>query len=155
MRGFTKVFLCICVIGFAPAAFAQQSPDGIVRDIYAAYDDYGLGASPTDPDLRENFSQRMRGLLAEEDGRIERDGLGRLDFDIFVDDHDCDVTEVSVEAPQIHGDKAEVALKLRNFGEPRQFRFLFIQEDGAWRIDDIVAVRANDPWQLTALLTGN
>lgn len=165
MRRLAQLYLCVSVFLVAPVAFAQQAsdsqvsdaraPDSIVRSIYSAYNGYGLGTSPTDPEIRDLYSARLRTLLAEEDHRVRRDGLGRLDFDIFVDAQDCDVSNLKVGAPRIDGDKAVVEVGFLNFGEPRQFRFLFVSEDGAWRIDEIVAVNETYPWELTALLSGD
>jgi len=141
--------------GQADTVAAAISPDAIVKTIYASYRGMGLGTSPTDPDLRDYYSARLRPLLAAEDDRIERNGIGQLDFDIFVDAQDWDITDLDIGAPQIAGQSAVVPVSMLNFGEPRQFRYLFVLEEGAWRIDDIVAVRETDPWQLTALLAGN
>ncbi len=154
MRRFGRLFLCIAVLAVASPAFAQQAPDVVIREIYSTYGNAGLGTSPTDPQMRPLFSARVRALLDEEDGRIRRDGIGRLDFDVFVDGQDFDVSDVMVGTPQISGNKAVVEVSLLNFGEPRRFRFLFVEEASAWRIDDIVAVRTDAPWKLTALLAG-
>ncbi|MCT8972589.1 YbjP/YqhG family protein [Microbaculum marinisediminis] len=150
-----QVFLCIAILAAAPSAFAQQEPDAVVGEIYTSYEDNGLGVSPTDPALRDRFSARLQALLAEEDDRIDRDGIGNLDFDVFVDAQDFDITGIEIGTPEISGDKAEVAVGLLNFGQPRKFRYLLVMEDGAWRIDDIVAVSDDMPWTLSVLLAGN
>lgn len=150
-----QVFLCIAILAAAPSAFAQQEPDAVVGEIYTSYEDGGLGVSPTDPALRDRFSARLQALLAEEDDRIDRDGIGNLDFDVFVDAQDFDITGIEIGTPEISGDKAEVAVGLLNFGQPRKFRYLLVMEDGAWRIDDIVAVSDDMPWTLSVLLAGN
>ncbi|WP_436637867.1 DUF3828 domain-containing protein [Microbaculum sp. FT89] len=152
---FAQVFLCIAILVAAPSAFAQQGPDAVVGEIYSSYEDGGLGISPSDPALRERFSARLRALLAEEDARIDRDGIGNLDFDVFVDAQDFDITGIEIGTPEISGAKAEVAVGLLNFGQLRQFRYLLVMEDGAWRIDDIVAVSDDMPWTLSVLLAGN
>lgn len=133
---------------------AQDSPDKIVRSIYATYDGMGLGVAPTDPGVRDVFSSRLQALLDEEGRRIASNGLGRLDFDIFVDGHDCDVTDLAIGAPAVNGDMASLDVSLRNFGEPRQFRFHFVQERGVWRIDEVESLGGGTAWRLSGLLDG-
>jgi Protein of unknown function (DUF3828) len=160
MRRVSQLFLCISALVVAFPVMvsqvrAQEAPDAIVREIYSAYNDGGLGASPTDPQVKALFSGRVQALLDEEDDRIQSEGIGRLDFDVFVDAQDCDVTDVVIAAPKIAGAKASVDVSLLNYGEPRRFQFLFVKEGDDWRIDDIAAVRSDAPWKLTALLKGD
>lgn len=154
MRWYGHLLLCIASLLLASATAAQDDPDRIVADIYEAYSGHGLGISPTDPANRDMFSARLQGLLEKEEALVERDGLGALDFDVFVDGQDFDVSDVRVDAPEFAGEAASVTVSLLNFGEPRRLRFLFVEEGGRWRIDDIVSARADAPWTLTALLDG-
>ena len=115
----------------------------------------GLGAFPTDPDVLKLFSARTRLLLEEDDKLAQRDGIGRLDFDVFVDAQDWDLSEVSISKPEVSGETAVVDASFRNFDEQRTLRYLFVNEDGSWLIDDIVSESVDYPWSLTAILAGN
>ena len=164
MRRVVRLFLCIGFLFTTSFSSAQaqsaetpqgQPPEAIVGSIYALYEGDGLGAFPTDPDVQTLFSARTRQLLDEEDKLAQRDGIGRLDFDVFVDAQDWDLSEVSIGAPQVSGDTAVVDASFRNFDEQRTLRYLFVNEDGAWLIDDIVSESADFSWSLTGLLAGN
>ncbi len=164
MRRVVQLFLCIGFLftAFLSSAQAQSAdtpsgepPEAIVGSIYALYEGDGLGAFPTDPDVLKLFSARTRLLLEEDDKLAQRDGIGRLDFDVFVDAQDWDLSEVSISKPEVSGETAVVDASFRNFDEQRTLRYLFVNEDGSWLIDDIVSESVDYPWSLTAILAGN
>mgnify|MGYP000141505250 CR=1 FL=1 len=155
MRGLGSVVVVLVSLLSLDIAAAQDSPEQVVRSIYATYENGGLGVSPTDPDVQHAFSGRMRILLDEERRRIARNGLGLLDFDVFVDGQDFDVSDLKIGKPLVNGDKARLDISLMNMGEPRQFRFHFVREMGGWRIDEMETLGTGMPWRLSRLLAGN
>ncbi|MEJ8571839.1 DUF3828 domain-containing protein [Microbaculum marinum] len=154
MRRLLASFGLLAALLFSGGAVAQETPDQVVRSIYATYEGQGLGISPADPGMREIFSARLQALLAEEDQRIESDGIGLLDFDVFVDGQDFQVTDLQIGKPQVSGDEAHLDVRFLNFGEPREYRYSFVKESGRWRIDEIETVGADTDWKLTSLLNG-
>lgn len=154
MRGLIVSLSLLAVLLSAGTAAAQQAPDQIVRSIYAEYEGQGLGVSPTDPDMRAMFSSRLQSMLDEEQKRIDEDGIGLLDFDVFVDGQDFDLSDLTVGTAQVSGDKAQLDVTFLNFGEPRDYRYYFVKESGQWRIDEIESVGVGVGWKLSGLLNG-
>lgn len=153
MRPIRPILTIILCLTFSPV-LAQSAPEQIVSDIYDTYGGSAqIGLWPADPGPREMFSERLRPLLEKDFERAESDGIGLLDFDIFVDGQDFDITDVEVGKAAVSGDRATVEARFRNFGEPRRVVYGFVQEDGAWKIDEVTSPDGEYPWTLSELLS--
>lgn len=149
-----RLILAILFCLTALPVMAQSAPETIVKDIYDTYGGAGqIGLWPSDPGPREMFSARLRPLLEKDYERAESDGIGLLDFDIFVDGQDFDLSDVKIGKATVSGDRATVEARFRNFGEPRRVVYSFVREDGAWKIDEVSSPDGEYPWALSELLS--
>ncbi len=153
MRPILLVLTLVLSLTVTPL-LAQSAPEGVVSDIYDTYGGSAqIGLWPADPGPREMFSARLKPLLAKDYERAESDGIGLLDFDIFVDGQDFDITDVEIGKAAVSGDRATVEARFRNFGEPRRVVYGFVREDGAWKIDEVTSPDGEYPWTLSELLS--
>lgn len=143
------------------AALAQDAPEAVVRDAFEvtrrslAPNARDVG-SPWDAKHRDRFfSKRMAKLFADDDALAKKeDGVGRLDFDPFIDGQDGDVRDLKLAATPRGADQAEVVATFRSFKTPRRLVFAMRRDSGAWRIDDISAAHKGSNWRLSDILLG-
>ncbi len=132
MRGILVLALLSLWAGAAVAAPGPKSaPMLTVQGIYASL------PRPTPPEL---LSRRLRGLVARDDARRERN----LDFEWRSGGQDSpDITGFRLHLTRIKGDAAVVEASFYNRGERRFRRFLLIREGGRWVVDDALLVPEN------------
>lgn len=153
MQPFRLIVVILFYLNALPV-MAQSGPETIVKDIYDTYSGPGqIGLWPSDPGPRAMFSARLRPLLEKDYERAETDGIGLLDFDIFVDGQDFDLSDVEIGRAAVSGDRATVEARFRNFGEPKRIVYGFVREDGAWKIDEVWSPDGEYPWALSELLS--
>jgi hypothetical protein len=136
----------------APAAFAADAaPADIVASIYRLYagpkGDYQSG-SIEDKRVAAFFTRSLRAALKAMDARSRKLNEPILDFDPITDSQDPLVERLSV-APE--SDNAAAATFYS--GEAKHVvRYVFVREDGAWRIDDIAGGAGDDKWDLREII---
>jgi hypothetical protein len=75
--------------------------------------------------------------LIDKDQKETPEGeVGRIDWDLFVDGQDWQLTELKIVPLSHSATRAEVRATFKNFGEPRDILYTLVLE-GHWRIDDI------------------
>ncbi len=128
------------------------SPRAVVEALYAPYFqpvetfDYALlDATPLQ-------SAGLNALFAKD--RVEAgDGIGRIDFDPYVNGQDFELTQLHVAEPVYIAGRAVVAVGFANFGQPRDMGFVLVREGDSWKIDDMWAAEADNPYNLKDILT--
>jgi hypothetical protein len=76
--------------------------------------------------------------LLDKDAKETPEGeVGRIDWDVFVDGQDWQLTELKIVPVSKEATRAEVRATFKNFDEPRDLLYSLVLEDGHWRIDDI------------------
>lgn len=153
MRGAFYALVVLTGLAAWPAAAEDPSdPAEVVREIYSFYENANaVGIWPTDPALRPRFSERLLELLDAEDELAEREGIGRLGFDPFIDGQDFAIDGLEISTKE-GGGGTTVEARFTNFGEPTRIIYRFIRAEGRWQIDEIEAPDGPYPWRLSDIL---
>ncbi len=136
----------------SPAALAAEAaPADIVASIYRIYagpkGDYQSG-SIEDKRVAAFFTKSLRAALKAMNARSKKLNEPILDFDPVTDSQDPQVERLSI-APQ-----SETVVAATFFsGELKHVvRYVFVREDGAWRIDDIAGGAGDGKWDLREIV---
>ena len=133
--------------GAAPArVFA--TPKALLDYAYSAYSTRDF---QDDNDIL--YSKALNALFATAEANTSDDEAGPVDFDVFVNGQDFQLTELKIGDPSPEGDGVTVPVTFKNFGEPQSLVFHLIREGEGWKINDIESLTPNSSWRLTTLLT--
>jgi hypothetical protein len=111
-------------------------PVALLTAIYKSYTDIGPGENGV-PGLPGVYSKRLQALIDKDEKETPEGDVGRIDWDLFVDGQDWQLTELKIVPGLKEATRAEVRATFKNFGEPRDILYTLVLEDGHWRIDDI------------------
>lgn len=143
--------------GAAPAA--SQKPADFVVELYKAAmgpkGDFANGISVfADEKGRQRFlSKKLRAALAAMDKRTPAGDAPDLDFDPVSAGNDPDVHDLAVTIDNVSGNSAAVIVKFKSHDQPVVLHYLLVQEDGGWKVDDIIA-EEGDGWQVSKIVEG-
>lgn len=155
MRLFLIPWLIVIAAAVPAAAQETGSPEATVKEIYRYYESNGsVGIWPSDPLLKPLFTERLMVLLEADDELAQRQGIGRLGFDPFVDAQDFALQGFDFSTAR-QGEIASVEARFQNFGEPTRIVYTLVREADGWRIADIAAPDGPYPWRLSELLAGD
>lgn len=135
----------------APALAAGQVFDTPKALLDYAYQPYSTGDFKDDNDVL--YSKALNDMFAAAEAATPEDEVGPVDFDVFVNGQDYQVTELTIGEPTPEGEGVSVPVSLKNFGELQSLVFHLIKEGGGWKISDIESLTPSDSWKLTTLLT--
>jgi Protein of unknown function (DUF3828) len=111
----------------------------LITAIYKTYTDIEPGEDGV-PGLPEMYSKRLQALIAKDEAETPEGEVGRIDWDVFVDGQDWELTELKIVLVSQTDTHAQVRSTFENFGTPNENLFDLVLEDGHWRIDDIEAL---------------
>ena len=111
-------------------------PVALITAIYKTYTDIGPGEDGV-PELSGVYSKRLQALIDKDEKETPEGDVGRIDWDLFVDGQDWQLTELKIVPALKEATRAEVRATFNNFGEPRDILYTLVLENGHWRIDDI------------------
>jgi hypothetical protein len=111
-------------------------PVALLTAIYKTYTDIGPGEDGV-PELSGVYSKRLQALIDKDEKETPEGDVGRIDWDLFVDGQDWQLTELKIVPALKEATRAEVRATFNNFGEPRDILYTLVLENGHWRIDDI------------------
>jgi len=143
VRRFGMAAFSIAALAAMSALAADTTPDGPVKDAYAITIKTlaGAGEPPWRQPHRDRLmSKSLAALFARDDLYQEESGeIGHVGADPFISGQDGEVKNlrVTVTEPPANG-KALVTASFRSFRQPVSVRFRMVEENGFWRIDDIV-----------------
>jgi len=132
-----------------PAAAATISdPVKFVKGVYA---DIIAGKSNPLPD--DVYTPRLKALFAL-DTREANGEVGRIDFDIFMNAQDAQISKLKVwGTPVAAGPGREVvAAKFLNGHDKEEVHFYFERINGRWLLDDARGLTGEEPWTLSLIL---
>ena len=143
---------------------SANDPVAIVNAIYAraakGKGDGGGAFIVEDKAARAKYlSKALAALWAKADAHTPKGDVGPVDFDPVTNSQDPDVKSYNVVAEKLEADKAAIAVTIAGRGAPRAkpvdntIRFLFVRDDGQWKIDDISGASDGEPWSIRAMLT--
>jgi hypothetical protein len=128
---------------------AEPEPEQVVREIYLSF---ANRANPDAPSVewlsaRErrtaHFSRRMVEFFNANDTFGDDLALACYDFSLEFNGQDFaekEILETLATKADDDAGRRIVEASFTNFGEPNRFRYEFVREDGAWKIDDIVSL---------------
>lgn len=149
-------FLVLLLAGLlvsAGTASADELGDR-VRKLYVPYEQEG-GTTPDVSDvLKAIAGKHLRDLIAKDDACEKRtQSVCNLGFDPVVNGQDYKIEKIQVSPADIRGDRASVTARFLNMGGQHENRYDFVQEGGAWKLDDIEALQPKKlRWRLTSVL---
>jgi hypothetical protein len=144
-----RALIAFClVLAAAPLRAQTGDPAVIVREAYriemAAIDSYEMGlptkrASPWEAAHRRKlFTARIVRLLEANDAAVKREGgVGKLDFDPFLNGQDGTIADARFAVTKQAGEAASVRVRFRNGALATVIDVAVKRESGQWRIDDL------------------
>ena len=123
--------LAFVLFSAMPAALAEdQGAAAYIRSFYPPDD-------PKAPEAR--YTPRTAKLWDECRALEEQTGDACMDFDMFVQGNDFELSDIKVE--QVSGDakQAVVRAQFKNFGKDETVIFNLVHDDRGWMIDEITS----------------
>lgn len=108
-----------------------DNPEAFVRSVYASYSAGKVVGLP-----REALSPDLHRML-ERDEAEAGGGVGRLEFDPWVNGQDFDLRRVELIGKAQSGDRYRVVVSFENMGERNVNRVDFEKRRGKWYLADI------------------
>ena len=136
MRIVVLALLAVVLGAASPPAGVDGDPVALLTAIYKTYTDIGPGEDGV-PELSGVYSKRLQALIDKDEKETPEGDVGRIDWDLFVDGQDWQLTELKIGPVSQDATQAEVRATFNNFGEPRDILYTLVLENGHWRIDDI------------------
>ena len=151
VRRFLAFFGLLTLLLAAPAYAAAPvfATPGAVLDY--AYAPYKTGKFLDDNGVL--YSRALNALFATANAATPDDDVGPIDFDVFTNAQDYQLTELAIGAPTPDAPGVKIAVTFQNFGEPQSLLFHLVKEDEGWKINDIDCLTPDETWTLSALLT--
>lgn|GEM_PF-413083 len=149
MRLVAAAFALLLVLTGSAIAAGQvfDTPMALLQYAYAPY---STGNFVDDNDVL--YTKALNAMFAAADAATPDDEVGPVDFDVFVNGQDYQLTDLVIGDPVPEGDGVKVPVSLKNFGDPQSLLFHLVKEGGGWKISDIESLTPSDAWKLTALL---
>jgi len=137
------------ILGFvlAGSVSAKSVDSDAVTLITAIYKTYETDQA----ELPHVFSKRLQALI-DKDEKEAQGGVGRIDWDVFIDGQDWKLTELKIAPVSQTPSQAQVRATFKNFDKPSDLLFDLVLEDGHWRIDDIQKT-LKPRWTMSKILT--
>jgi len=137
------------ILGFvlAGSVSAKSVDSDAVTLITAIYKTYETDQA----ELPHVFSKRLQALI-DKDEKEAQGGVGRIDWDVFIDGQDWKLTELKITPVSQTPSQAQVRATFKNFDKPSDMLFDLVLEDGHWRIDDIEKT-LKPRWTMSKILT--
>jgi len=157
----TAALLASAVSRAAPPS--TNDPVAIVNAIYARAakgkgDGGGAFVTENKAAKAKYLSKALAALWAKADAHTPKGDVGPVDFDPVTNSQEPDVKSYNVVAEKLEGDKAAIAVTISGRGAPREkpidntIHYLFVRDDGIWKIDDIAGASDGEPWSIRAML---
>jgi hypothetical protein len=151
MRIVALILLAMALGAASPLGDADSDPEALITAIYQTYTDVVPGEEAM-PDVQGVYSRRLQALVDKDANETPEGEVGRIDWDVFVDGQDWQLTGLKIVPVSHDATQAEVRASFKNFGEPRDLRYSLVLEDGHWRIDDIQET-LKPRWTMSKILT--
>jgi hypothetical protein len=122
------------------------SPDAVVRELYRVHrNGYGHVFEKAGRKNQLKFFDRNLAALIWKDLTETPDGeVGNLDFDPLYSAQDMKITNFRVGAPNLEGSKASVPVSFNNYNQKTKIKFLLVNTDGVWKIENIIYDNGSD-----------
>lgn len=135
----------------ADAAPAQNSrePFELVTAIYRGYQNDN---NPPGPAIQ--YSDRLQALLDADARKTPLGYAGRIDWDVFVNGNNFEVSNVRITPMSQSATRAQMRADFENFKKEQQILIDLVREGGVWRIDEVRSIRKGARWTMSKILRG-
>ena len=148
-----RTLLLMVLFALAPMSAQAETANGPVAAITAIYKAY-QSAPSKGPDIGKVYSAQLQALI-DADAKATPDGeVGKIDWDVFVDGQDWEISELKIAVVSEDGDRAQVSASFVNLGEPREMLFDLVREGGRWLVNDVQSLKPGGRWTMSKILTG-
>jgi hypothetical protein len=163
-----KLFLlgATVLIAAGPAQAAPAAPSDPVAIVNAIYvraakgkGDGGGGFVIENKAAKAKYlSKSLVRLWADADAHTPKGDVGPIDFDPVTNSQDPDVKSFKVTAEKLDADKAVIAVTIAGHHAPSSkpedqvIRYIFVRDDGQWKIDDISGASDGEAWSIRDIL---
>ena len=146
-----KSFTLALFIGLATLtqALAFDTPKALLEALYAPYQK-GPEFDWKNWDESQFLSKSLNALFAKD--AQESGGLGRLDFDPYIDGQDYEITKLTIGEAKVSGTSAEVVVTFNNFGAPDTITFALVNETDGWKVDDVINTNPDFSYSLRKIM---
>lgn len=114
------------------ALLCAASPDEPIRKLYDTYRVPGGDGA----DIAPLLSKATKQLWDKAEAKAGDGVPPHRSFVLVVDGQDWDITALKLKV-----EHHDVVASFKNFGKPTLVRYKMVEEEGAWRIDDIIIVK--------------
>jgi hypothetical protein len=143
--------LALLLAGAFPA-LAFDTPRALLEALYTPYsqgEDFDWSTWD-----ESQFRSKHLNALFEKDAREADGGIGRLDFDPYIDGQDYQITGLAIGDAEIKGAKATVEVTFKNFDLAEDLTFRLVKEADGWKVDDVISANKDFPYSLKAIMEG-
>lgn len=144
------LLLIALMISLPSGALAQSLEDEPEVYVAGVYDRLANGQAWETPDAL--YTPRLAALWADM-RRDAGDEVGRVNFDVWVNAQDAELSGFSFGGEPVQGnpDRRIVIARFRNLDRDEVIAFYWERIDGRWRLDEVQS-RGADPWTLSVIL---
>ena len=95
MRRLCLILIAIALGAASPLGDADSDPESLITAIYQTYTDIAPGEEGV-PNVEGVYSKRLQALLDKDAKETPEGEVGRIDWDLFVDGQDWQLTELKI-----------------------------------------------------------
>ena len=92
----------------------RERSSAAIAAIYKAYQ----SAPAKGPDIGKVYSARLQALIDADTKATPEGEVGKIDWDVFVDGQEWEISELKIAVVSEDGDRAQVSASFNNLGEP-------------------------------------
>lgn len=149
-----RALALLVLLALAPSVAWSEPADGpvaVITTIYKAYQP----APANGPNIAGVYSTRLQGLIDADAKSTPEGEVGKIDWDVFVNGQDWELSDLKIALVSENGDRAEVSASFNNLGEPKEMLFDLAREGGRWLIDDVQSIKPGERWTMSKILKGD
>jgi hypothetical protein len=148
IRAYVFAFIALVV---SPTAALAEPPDPAewIRSIYRLYEKAQLGPK-LPPRL---YSPRLQKLIDADDKRTPKGDIGRLEFDVFINGQDWELSNINVTTVSRASGRAQVRADFINFKQSTEILFDLVLVGNSWRVDEVRSLKT-PRWTMSKILSG-
>ena len=150
----------LLIASFGTVFAEAGEPAALITEVYGVAGPSGHYQQPlaifVEPSLRERYlSKRLCAALADMDKRTPAGDVPNIDFDVVSDSQDPDVHDLKITVASENAETAVVVADFKSHADSERtvLRYELVNEDGAWKIDD-VAASGKSHWRVSEIIAG-
>ena len=129
--------LATLLVEAAHAATPGLDPVTIIKTLYAGYQAPPTEAPESPTEGQKTFFTDALETLYVAATNAPDDDLPLIDWDVFANGQDFQISDVTVTATPVSGNSAMVTASFKNFDEPTTVIYAFVTTPQGWRVADL------------------